>query len=176
MSYHTLLPFIHHLWKKSNVNDNFKFSNGAPWNVFTSCHIILRLITLSHNLSLMFDTKVISMGTLNLVHRLLKILKHLATSHHMFSHLITLYPYLWWKSNANDNFKLSTQTLWKAITSCNILLLLIKPLSPMFNRKPISMRHLSLVPRLLEILSHLATSHHMLSHLITLYPPSSMEK
>ena len=38
------------------------------------------------------------------------------------------------------------------------------------------MTTLNLVPRLLKILSHLSTSYHVLSQLITLYPPSLIEK
>ena len=69
----------------------FKFSNQGPLNLITSCPILSHLITPCHTLSPMFDTKVISMRTLNLVHRLLKILSHLATYYHMLPHLITLY-------------------------------------------------------------------------------------
>ena len=49
-------------------------------------------------------------------------------------------------------------------------------LSPMFDRKAMSMANITLVPSILEILSHLATSHHVLSQLITLYPPSLIAK
>ena len=39
-----------------------------------------------------------------------------------------------------------------------------------------SMTTLNLVPSLLKVLSHLATSYHMLLHFLTLYPPSLIEK
>ena len=52
--------------------------------VMTSCHIIPRLITPYHTLSSMFDRKLTSGTTLNLVSNLLKKLSHLVTSYHDF--------------------------------------------------------------------------------------------
>ena len=54
--------------------------------------MLLRLITLYHALSFMFDRKLISVTTLNLVPNLLKKLSHLATSYHVLPHLFTPYP------------------------------------------------------------------------------------
>ena len=164
-----------HFWYKSNDTYNFKFSNQGPQNLITSCHILSRLTTPCHTLSHMSDTKVISMRTLNLVHRLLKVLSHLVTYYHMLPHLITLYsPSL-----------IEKQCEWhlyikypNAIISCHILLLLTKThhtLSPMFDWKPMSMTTLTLALRLLKTLSHFATSYHNLSHLITFFILSLIE-
>ena len=64
-------------------------------------------------------------------------------------------------------------SLLKSYTSCHILPRLMTSydtLSPMFDRKLFPLTTLSLVPKLLKELSHLATSYHVLSHLITPYP------
>ena len=52
------------------------------------------------------------MTTLNLVPRLLKMLSHLATSYHPFSHFS--------KSNFSDNFEFSTRTALKVIRKCGV--------------------------------------------------------
>ena len=70
--------------------------------MITSCHILSRVITPHETLTAIFDTKVMSMKTLKLVRRLLKMLSHLVrfydvlshivTSYQALSHLVTLYP------------------------------------------------------------------------------------
>ena len=49
-------------------------------------------------------------------------------------------------------------------------------LSPIFYKKVMSMATLNIVPRLHKMLSHLATSYHVLPDLLTLCPPSLIEK
>ena len=144
-------------------------------DLITSCHILSRLITPCHTLSLMLDTKAISMRTLNLVHRLLKILSHLATYYHMLPHLITLYSQSLIEKQCEWHLYIKYPN---AIISCHILSLLTKPyhsLSPMFDWKPVSMTTLTLALRLLKTLSHFATSYHNLSHLITFFILSLIE-
>ena len=78
----------------------------------------------------------------------------------------------------SDNFKFSTQTPEIVITSSHIFSHLITSyhiLSPILDRKLVSVTTLNLVPRLLGLLSHLPTSYHVLSHLITSYPLSFTE-
>ena len=65
-----------------------------------------------------------SMTTLNLVPRLLKMLSHRDTCYHPLSQFI---PYLPLKSNSNDNFKFSSQAPQYVITSYRILSPLITP-------------------------------------------------
>ena len=48
-------------------------------------------------------------------------------------------------------------------------------LYPILDRKVKSMTTLDLVPILLKMLSHIVTSYHVLSHLVTLYPPFLLE-
>ena len=70
--------------------------------MITSCHILSRVITPHETLTAIFDTKVMSMKTLKLVRRLLKmvshlvrfydVLSHIVTSYQALSHLVTLYP------------------------------------------------------------------------------------
>ena len=73
------------------------------------------------------------MTILTLVPRLLEILSHLATSYHIFSHLIRLSRQPLIKSNVNDIFKVShrlLKILSLLATSCHMLSHLIKLCPP----------------------------------------------
>ena len=50
------------------------------------------LVTTYQTLYPILDKKVMSMTTLDLVPRLLKMLSHIVTSYHVLQHLVTLYP------------------------------------------------------------------------------------
>ena len=92
MTYHTLSHFIPHIRLKIDPSGNSKFSTQTPKNFITSSHSCFRLITPYRTLFPIFDRNLLSVTTLNLVPRLLKILAHLATSYHVLSNLITLSP------------------------------------------------------------------------------------
>ena len=129
-------------------------------------HTFPHLRTPYHTLSPVSHRKVISMTTLNLVHRLLKIFSHLVTYYHMLPHLITLYSPSLIEKQCEWHLYIKNPN---AITFCHISLILTKPhhtLSPMFDWKPMSMTALTLALRLLKTLSHFATSYHNLSHFI----------
>ena len=100
-----------------------------------------------------------SMKTLNLRPKLFKILSHLATSYHVYSHLIMLYPQCLIEKKSQsqpqtynnsphlitsyhtlttDNCKFSALTPSNVITSCHMLSCFITrypTLSPIFHRK-----------------------------------------
>ena len=59
--------------------------------MITSCHILSRVITPHETLTAIFDTKVMSMKTLKLVRRLLKMLSHLVRFYDVLSHIVTSY-------------------------------------------------------------------------------------
>ena len=86
------LPFM--FYKKNKLTDNFTFSFQSPYKVITSYNSLPPLVTAYHILSPMYDGKIISETTLNLVSSLLKKLSPIATSYHVLSHLITLYPHV----------------------------------------------------------------------------------
>ena len=74
---------------KSNVNNNFKFSTQAAYNVITSCYILSSLITPSHILSPILHRKVMLMTTFHLVPTQASYI--VVTSCHILSRLIELY-------------------------------------------------------------------------------------
>ena len=74
---------------KSNVNNNFKFSTQAAYNVITSCYILSSLITPSHILSPILHRKVMLMTTFHLVPTQASYI--VVTSCHILSRIITLY-------------------------------------------------------------------------------------
>ena len=97
--------------------------------------------------------------SLNIYH----ILPHRITPNYTLSDFIS-YP--WQKTNFNDDFKFSTHVPKNVIRYCHILSGLITPghtLSPIFDRKAMSVTTLNSVPRLLKMLSNLASSYHVLS-------------
>ena len=138
-----------------------------------SSHILSHLITPYHIFCLIFDGKVMLMITFNLVPDSLKrfhVLPHFIRFYHTLSNIVS---HIWLKSSVSDKFILSAQVLSNVITCRQILSCLITPyhtLSPtfIFNRKTMSMRIPKLVYRFLKTLLHLATSYHVLSHLLTL--------
>ena len=78
------------------------------------------------------------------------------------------------KNNLRNNFEFSPQSPYKIIASCNFLSHLITAyhtLSPMFDKKIMSVTTLHLASSLLKKLSHLAASYQVFRHLITPYPP-----
>ena len=86
-----LLPMFD---KKNNLRDNFKHSLQSPYKVITYCNFLSRLITPYHTLSLMFDEKIISATTFNIVSSPLEryhISPHLVTSYHILLHLISMF-------------------------------------------------------------------------------------
>ena len=136
----------------------------------TPYHVLSLLITPYHILSPRLGRKLFYVGNFKISSQAPNVLSHLITSCHSLSHLILPYP-LGWKEK---HFMLATLRLVPRIhIFYHILSCLFTPyhtLSPILERKPFYFGNFDISSQAPDVLSHLITSCHSLSHLIIPYP------